>query len=81
LFELQKNLEEVEAFSAVSKQAGIIAKPAGTLDSFRSIPPARILRHRTSITHPKYHLINALKPDSFDSFDSFNILNKFNKLN
>jgi hypothetical protein len=29
----------------VSKQAGIIAKPAGTLDSFRSIPPAYILRH------------------------------------
>jgi hypothetical protein len=75
------NLIEKEDWFSVSKQAGIIAKPAGTLDSFRSIPPACILRHRTSTTHPKYHLINALKPDSFDSFDSFDILDKFNKLN
>jgi len=65
----------------VSKQAGIIAKPAGTLDRFRPIPSACILRHSTSTTYLKYHSINALKPDSFDSFDSFDILDKFNKLN
>jgi hypothetical protein len=67
--------------TAVSKQAGIIAKPAGTLDRFRPIPSACILRHSTSITYLKYYSINALKPDSFDSFDSFDILDKFNKLN
>ena len=68
-------------FPPVSKQAGIIAKPAGTLDRFRPIPSACILRHSTSITYLKYHSINALKPDSFDSFDNFDILDKFNKLN